>query len=227
MEHSMSDYQHAQQFLDVLSGLDGDHPKLELLFPRWELLCRRQQDWLRRHLPLPDEEGDRMAVETITRAEDVEKQVYESRDALIRFLKDQGVEPKDFFHWLVKLVDDLHEIRAGLSCEYRSRSQLTEMQCLLATALITGRPALVLAHAQEHEDSPALPPFAPVKQLAERLHQPISVIRSCLTRYLKDHTDCREPVPRPRKGEPRFLYRTADVWPMLLERYGTPGLRDS
>jgi hypothetical protein len=112
---------------------------------------------------------------------------------------------------------------------FRAAAELAESHAedVKAAAGTTKAPTPIPEHSQGHGNSSPLPTLATVKELAERLHQPESVIRTCLGRYRKTHTDCCEPVPRPRKREARYVYRTADVWPMLLQRYGTPGHRDS
>jgi hypothetical protein len=52
-----------------------------------------------------------------------------------------------------------------------------------------------------------------------------NTVESALRRFAKDHPDCREEIEAPRKGEPRVLYRVADVWAFLLGKL--PGWRDS
>jgi predicted DNA-binding protein (UPF0251 family) len=149
----MSDYQRAQQFLDVLSRLDGDYPidgdypKLPLLFPRWEFVFRldafsRSTCRLKRHVHRPNERVEKLEDETVAMARDIAKELdEEGRDATIRFLKGQGVDTKDFLHWTKKLTQDLLDIIKRQLCAYRSRPQLAGMQILLENALITGKPA--------------------------------------------------------------------------------------
>jgi hypothetical protein len=64
-----------------------------------------------------------------------------------------------------------------------------------------------------------LPPLLSAADLARQLRQPMRRVETFLRRYHREeHQDCRTEVPNPRKREPKYLYRTADVWPALLER---------
>ncbi len=51
--------------------------------------------------------------------------------------------------------------------------------------------------------------------LAQFLGQPVKRVDGFLRRYHLTHPDSRVEVDTPRRNEPRFLYRTADVWPAL------------
>ncbi len=56
--------------------------------------------------------------------------------------------------------------------------------------------------------------------LAERLGHPVKGVESFLRRYYhKKHPFCREEVRSQKRTEPRIMYRTADVWPVLWAKY--------
>ncbi len=87
-------------------------------------------------------------------------------------------------------------------------------------------PAAVAAHLPV--DSPTavlgapspgdpLPPFLPASDLARRVGRPVGGVETFLRRFRTKHPDCAVGVDDPRKGEPRALYRTADVWEPLLK----------
>jgi hypothetical protein len=234
---SMTDYQLTRQFLKVLSDLDD-------LFEQYNRLTRRRQDWFTRNLPLPDEKGDREGEEIAREVMSLAGEIEETRWGALRYVAAQGQDSLRVQTWLQILLLDLREVHAGIPCENRTRRQSTDVQTIVSHALVLGMP-------QEHGNEQAIPkapepeaslnagndpiplrpiweqPFATVKQLADALGQRESVIRSCLDRHRKRHLDCREPVPRRRKHEERYLYRVPDVWPMLCEHYGTPGQEDS
>jgi len=245
----MSDYQCAEQLLAMLSRLDGDFPKLKLLFPRWELVLCRRQDGLRRHLPLPDEDGDRMEAETITMAEDADRELHEYKNATIRFLKGQGVDTRDFFLGLYKLANDLLEIRGGFPCKYQSRSQLMDMQVLLGDALVGSKPV-------ENSPTSATPPAPrPESSAADdrvsggnsgpvlSFGSPLSAndytrllnnagysraTRSTVGKFLRElrktYVDCyvdHDAVDEGnrRRKDPRYVYHPDKVWTALVEHF--------
>jgi hypothetical protein len=41
-------------------------------------------------------------------------------------------------------------------------------------------------------------------------------VESALRRHAERNLDCRVEVSNPRKGEPRYLYRVAVTWPLLI-----------
>ncbi len=55
--------------------------------------------------------------------------------------------------------------------------------------------------------------------LSERLGRPCGGVDSFLARYRKNAVDCFEVVEAKRRTEPKILYRTADVWAILWEKY--------
>jgi hypothetical protein len=65
-----------------------------------------------------------------------------------------------------------------------------------------------------------VPPFLCAADLARCIGQPKSRVETFLRRYREDHPDCFVEVEEggTRKNEPRILYRTADVWPDLLQK---------
>jgi hypothetical protein len=54
--------------------------------------------------------------------------------------------------------------------------------------------------------------------LAKLLGQPTDRVETFLRRYRADHPDCCTEVDSRRTNEPRYLYRTADVWPALVQK---------
>lgn len=68
------------------------------------------------------------------------------------------------------------------------------------------------------EDLPALLSAA---DLSDRLQQPRSRVESFLRRFRKSHRDCYTEADSPRRNEPRYLYRVADVWPALTAKRRT------
>jgi hypothetical protein len=71
-------------------------------------------------------------------------------------------------------------------------------------------------------DEPSEPTsrFLSSAELAEQLGIPdrANAVDLALRQFAESHPDCREPVQKPRKGEPRVIYRVKDVWPFLHER---------
>lgn len=47
-----------------------------------------------------------------------------------------------------------------------------------------------------------------------------AAVNTFLSRYREKHPYCREEYPNRLKGEPQYIYRTADVWPALLAHFG-------
>jgi hypothetical protein len=65
------------------------------------------------------------------------------------------------------------------------------------------------------DEAAALPVMLSAPDLAKRLKLPLSRVESCLRRFRDRHRDCCEEVENRRRNEPRYLYRTADVLPVL------------
>jgi hypothetical protein len=69
--------------------------------------------------------------------------------------------------------------------------------------------------------APELPTGVPLAallsapDLARQFGLPVDRVESALRRFRKDHPDCFTEVENPRKNEPRYLYRTAEVCPVL------------
>ncbi len=59
--------------------------------------------------------------------------------------------------------------------------------------------------------------FLSAAELARRVGRPPAGVESFLRRFRTKHPDCAVGVDDPRKGEPRALYRTADVWGPLTD----------
>jgi hypothetical protein len=84
---------------------------------------------------------------------------------------------------------------------------------------------LAYASGQEHVETAAsapgeLPPLLSAGDLARVLQQPVARVESFLRRHRVTYPDCCTEVEEGgrRKNEPRYLYRTADVWPVLQQQ---------
>jgi hypothetical protein len=65
--------------------------------------------------------------------------------------------------------------------------------------------------------SPEIHPFfMTAPDLAKRIGSPPKEVDTFLRRFAKANGDARTRVNLPRKGEPRFIYRTDIVWPALV-----------
>jgi hypothetical protein len=72
--------------------------------------------------------------------------------------------------------------------------------------------------------SPEMPPkatpqWASVNDLAAMLKKPRSAVESFLRRYRVKYPDCFMEADSPRRNEPKYLYRIADVLPALKEHF--------
>jgi len=67
---------------------------------------------------------------------------------------------------------------------------------------------------------PGLTRWQSAAELAARLHRNVAGVESFLRRHRAVCKDCAIKVDNPRPREPRFLYNTAEVWPVLLRRRG-------
>jgi hypothetical protein len=63
-----------------------------------------------------------------------------------------------------------------------------------------------------------LPQLLSATDLAARLRQPPDRVETFLRRRRASHPDCYIEGDNPRKNEPRYLYRVADVWPALQKQ---------
>lgn len=95
-----------------------------------------------------------------------------------------------------------------------SASGLTVNASALAAHLPVDTPTVVLGAPPP--DDP-LPPFLSAADLARRFGRPVSGVDTFLRRFRDTHPDSAVGVDSPRKGEPRALYRTADVWGPLTD----------
>jgi hypothetical protein len=68
-----------------------------------------------------------------------------------------------------------------------------------------------------------LPQLLSAADLARCLGQPPDRVETFLRRVRTKCLDCYIEVESPRKGEPRYLYRTKDVWPLLKGHYLSGG----
>jgi hypothetical protein len=82
------------------------------------------------------------------------------------------------------------------------------------------RPVAVSADGRS---APAVPDRPTAELLSARdlagalgLVDRVNVVEVTLRRCAEKNPDCRVQVPNPRKGEPRYLYRVAVIWPVLL-----------
>jgi hypothetical protein len=60
-----------------------------------------------------------------------------------------------------------------------------------------------------------MPALLSAGDLARLLKLSLPRVESALRRYRENHPDCFTEAENPRKNEPRYLYRTADVLPVL------------
>jgi hypothetical protein len=60
--------------------------------------------------------------------------------------------------------------------------------------------------------------FRSTSELARQLEQPTARVEGFLRRYRGKHGDCYIRVAMPRRGESQYLYRFADVWPVLQDQ---------
>jgi hypothetical protein len=68
---------------------------------------------------------------------------------------------------------------------------------------------------QHDEPETPLPVFISASDLARFLGLPPARVESALRRFRSDHPDCAFEVDNPRRNEPRYLYRSADVRPVM------------
>lgn len=96
---------------------------------------------------------------------------------------------------------------------------------------VPSAPGIGASPAREEPAPPPLPPRPTAALMASAdltaaLGLPESranAVDVALRKYADRNRGCRESVENPRRGEPRYLYRVDEVWPMLLERL--PGWR--
>jgi hypothetical protein len=96
----------------------------------------------------------------------------------------------------------------------------------------TSPPMLETSPSQpDSEESPRIPltdsstpslffplePFLCARDLATKIGENAGWVEPFLRRYHEAHPECRIEVPNPKPREPRWLYRTTEVWPALLE----------
>ncbi len=74
------------------------------------------------------------------------------------------------------------------------------------------------AHSAE-TPAKTTPQWASVNDLAVMLKKPRSAVESFLRRYRVKYPDCFMEADSPRRNEPRYLYRIADVLPALKEHF--------
>lgn len=67
-------------------------------------------------------------------------------------------------------------------------------------------------------DCPTSSPTS-ASELARLLNQPVASVESFLRRHRVAHPDCFFRTDAPRKNEPQYLYRPADVWAPLCQHY--------
>jgi hypothetical protein len=68
----------------------------------------------------------------------------------------------------------------------------------------------------------AAPEFLSVSDLAGLLHLSVDQVDAFLRRYRKKYPDCCIETEGRRKNDPKYLYRSADVLPVLEQRFQTP-----
>jgi hypothetical protein len=86
-------------------------------------------------------------------------------------------------------------------------------------------PQITTPESSHHEltDAPVLAPeltfFMPASQLAEKIDRPVASVESFLRRYREKYPDCCFETDGRRRNEPKYMYRTKDVWHALLDHY--------
>jgi len=75
-----------------------------------------------------------------------------------------------------------------------------------------------LASIRKDEQSEDLPQLCSAPDLARRLGLNVNLVDSFLRRLRGVKRDCYVESDNPRKNEPRYLYRTADIWPELQQQ---------
>lgn len=75
--------------------------------------------------------------------------------------------------------------------------------------------------ADSREATAPLSAMLSAPDLARLMEQPAKRVESFLRRFRESHPDCYSAVDNPRRNEPRYLYRTADVWPALQQQLRT------
>jgi hypothetical protein len=109
--------------------------------------------------------------------------------------------------------------QAAAQVNYRLRQLATNARAAdRATRKIEGMlPAGAWSQREEPpaREPTALPAMLSAPDLARWLDLPVSRVESALRRYRTEHRDCCQEVENRRRNEPRYLYRTADVLPVL------------
>jgi hypothetical protein len=108
-------------------------------------------------------------------------------------------------------------VAADVGVEDRLPPEIETFLARLAelTRALNGREAKARTDPQE---SPVLPLLLSAGGLAKLINQPEARVETFLRRFRESNRDCVEEIPNPRRREPRYLYRTADVWGPLQER---------
>jgi hypothetical protein len=73
---------------------------------------------------------------------------------------------------------------------------------------------------------PDLPKMIAAPDLARLLELGVDRVESALRRFRERHPDCAEEQGNPRRNEPRWLYRTADIHPVVERLLATDGPTD-
>lgn len=133
-------------------------------------------------------------------------------------------EPDDEWHREMKRLRKMVERRIAAEEEAASNSEKTTVDApstepLASTGAASGADRQEKAKgADESEDSQPpdlLPAQLSAPDIATRLKRNPKSVSSFLTRLAGKRPDCRIEVENRRRNEPQYLYRTADVWPLL------------
>jgi hypothetical protein len=99
---------------------------------------------------------------------------------------------------------------------------LGRMRCQVIAAALPGVFPATTNSNTVNLDDPAfvstVPPLLSAADLANQLGQPIPRVESFLRRFREDSPDCAIEIDNPRPREPRYLYRTKEVWPALQQQ---------
>jgi hypothetical protein len=98
---------------------------------------------------------------------------------------------------------------------FELRQEIQAVRRILAVPIAAPLPD---TNGTARETTGELPAMLSAPDLARTLEQPVSRVESFLRRFREDHPDSFTEVDNPRKNEPRYLYRTADVWPALQQQ---------
>lgn len=129
---------------------------------------------------------------------------------LMRDLPDLSTKPVT--QWEMKGHRQLWDDLDSLAREFLEASEKIDAASTRPANETPNAPPVAVA-----ESSP--PEYSSATDLATRLQAGKSAVESWLRRYRGKYPDCFITNDSPRKNEPKYLYRTADVWHDLQENF--------